>query len=730
MKVLFTLIITFLSLVSLGQNQVLDSLNNVLKTSAEDTVKVEILLQLAYQYRNIDADKSLSSAQEALALADDLNYAKGQVLATRNIGMAYYKAGAYDTAIVLCKKAIELATQTNRIAEVADAYNTLGNIYYYKGELARSVDAYSKAIPIFDSLGRNIDMAGNLGNMGVILENQGKYAEALANFQKALPIFEQENHLGGKAMVLFSMANIYNDQNEYEKALELYNTVAELDKASGDLTGYATTLTSIAGTRQSLGDTTSAILNYTTAINLYKQAGANCRLDNTYANLGNLYNDIGNLDSARYYLNLAINVASECDNNSSLVNVYQDMGDYYMGLGKLNQAQEYYGKAYDMANEIELKPAIAQSAAKLYSSYKASGRFAEALKYYEISTDIDQEIFNEKNTRELSRLEAEYEFEKERQDILFNNQLNELKLNEKIEQQSLIQWLTTIFLVVVIVLAVVIARLYFNKKKAHNELALINEEVSSQNEEILQQQEYIEEKNKLVEKSNEHLKTLNEEKNTIIGIVAHDLKAPINQIRGLVDLAKNIDPSNAEDYLSKMSTAAERSVAMIDQILNIDAIENRDLKIDKSEFDISKLIEEVKSEFKVIANKKNIEIAFENNTSQLINSDKRLLKEIIENLLSNAIKFSNPSSKVSMGILLQNGATEVFVSDHGPGISEKEQAIIFEKYQRASAKPTAGESSSGLGLAIVKRYADEIGADVTCESSPGKGTTFIIKLPK
>ncbi|ELR73298.1 response regulator receiver sensor signal transduction histidine kinase [Fulvivirga imtechensis AK7] len=104
--------------------------------------------------------------------------------------------------------------------------------------------------------------------------------------------------------------------------------------------------------------------------------------------------------------------------------------------------------------------------------------------------------------------------------------------------------------------------------------------------------------------------------------------------------------------------------------------------------------------------------------------------EMVSNLVSNSIKFSPANQAVSLGI--QKSADKhlkIVVSDHGPGISKEDQKVMYNKYQRASATPTAGEKSTGLGLAIVKRYAEALGYTLHCESAPGEGTTFIIEIP-
>lgn len=720
-----------------AQNNIIDSLEHQLKNRAKDTSRVKLLSELSYQYRNVEAEKALEYAQQALRLAQSINYHKGEIQALRNVGLGLYKLGRYDTAITICDQAITLAEQYNELRLKADALNTQGNIYFYKGDFLRSVDAFSKTLEIYNSLNEHIDQAGALANMGVILENQGKYPEALSNFQKAFKIFEKENHRVGQATVLFSMANIYSDISQIDKALDLYNQAAELDRESGDLNGLALTLSSIAGILEIKGDTATAISYYHQSIDLFKKSNANCRLDNPYNNLGDIFLSNGRMDSAYFYFQKALKVAEECKTHASVIGVKRDLGDYFTALKNYSKAGEFYDESYELATQVELKPEIAESAREIYALNKRTGNYKKALQYLEIARQIEDEIFNAENTRELALLEAEYEFEKERDEIAYQNRLESVRLNNKIERQRSVQIIIAISLIIVVILMAVIAFLYNKKRKANIELATINEEVRSQNEEILQQRDYIEEKNKIVEKqklelmiNNKNLEELNIEKNELIGIVAHDLKSPLNQIQGLINVSRiEKDPTSNVLYLEKIQEAANRSVQMIDHILDINAIENRELKLEKQQVQLSELLAETISDFKIIAKEKSIDLQASFTAPDVIlTTDPRILKEITENLLSNAIKFTPPGGLVKVGLEKLGENVRISVVDNGPGISESEQQLIFNKYQRASNIPTGGEKSSGLGLAIVKRYIKELKGEVFCESTVGEGTKFILQF--
>ena len=96
--------------------------------------------------------------------------------------------------------------------------------------------------------------------------------------------------------------------------------------------------------------------------------------------------------------------------------------------------------------------------------------------------------------------------------------------------------------------------------------------------------------------------------------------------------------------------------------------------------------------------------------------------------MSNAIKFSPPQRKISVDFYTSNGHIVTSIKDQGPGLSESDKQLLFQKYQKLSARPTAGEQSTGLGLSIVKKYVEAMQGEVWCESVHGEGAVFKVRF--
>jgi signal transduction histidine kinase len=106
------------------------------------------------------------------------------------------------------------------------------------------------------------------------------------------------------------------------------------------------------------------------------------------------------------------------------------------------------------------------------------------------------------------------------------------------------------------------------------------------------------------------------------------------------------------------------------------------------------------------------------------------MREAIDNLVSNAIKYSPIGGKIALVVSHEQHNTVIRIADEGAGLSPEDLGRLFGRFQRLSAKPTAGESSTGLGLSIVKRIIDMHGGKVTADSAgPGQGSTFTVMIP-
>jgi signal transduction histidine kinase/DNA-binding NarL/FixJ family response regulator len=232
------------------------------------------------------------------------------------------------------------------------------------------------------------------------------------------------------------------------------------------------------------------------------------------------------------------------------------------------------------------------------------------------------------------------------------------------------------------------------------------------------------------------LERANAFKTEVLGTVAHDLKNPLAVIVGRTDLLmKMVDsgPFFAERVATQIEhirAAASRLTDMVNSLLSDAMSDALDITVRRENVDLAQVIKDVAEANQPLAANKQQFIAVTAPASHPALCDSARIREAIDNLLSNAIKYSPIGGRIELMLERQGKNTVIRVRDHGAGLSAVDLSRLFGRFQRLSARPTGGESSTGLGLSIVKRIVELHGGTISAESpGPGQGTTFTLTLP-
>jgi signal transduction histidine kinase len=224
-------------------------------------------------------------------------------------------------------------------------------------------------------------------------------------------------------------------------------------------------------------------------------------------------------------------------------------------------------------------------------------------------------------------------------------------------------------------------------------------------------------------------------KNEILGTVAHDLKNPLGVILGRTEMLKELISTGASSsgvvsQVDHIRDATKRLTTMVDHLISDAMADAFDITIRREPVDVAALVKEVAEANQPLAVNKQQTISVTAPANIVTMCDTDRIREAIDNLISNAIKYSPIGGKITVAVTHEANDTIICVRDEGAGLSPEDLGRLFGRFQRLSAKPTAGESSTGLGLSIVKRIIDMHGGEVTADSDgPGQGSTFTITLP-
>lgn len=264
-------------------------------------------------------------------------------------------------------------------------------------------------------------------------------------------------------------------------------------------------------------------------------------------------------------------------------------------------------------------------------------------------------------------------------------------------------------------------KLSANLKKTNDEL---EEKVSERTIELSNQ-------NQIIELQNERLQKAIEDKDDLMAIVAHDLKAPFDSIYSISELLKKELKDQSADLNSMIKKVTINGKELIENLIQLKTYEQDNFQISKQLFFLDSFFEEKVKTYEKISSEKGIDLISNLEISTAaFNSDQSIMGRIIDNLLSNAIKFSKADSKIFFSLKEEENELIIIVKDNGPGFNEEDKKSVFQKFQKLSAKPTAGESSTGLGLSIAKTLTKLLNGKLELISEENKGSEFILSIPK
>jgi signal transduction histidine kinase len=264
-------------------------------------------------------------------------------------------------------------------------------------------------------------------------------------------------------------------------------------------------------------------------------------------------------------------------------------------------------------------------------------------------------------------------------------------------------------------------------KAAQRQLALLVEERTRG---LQQEKERAEEARHDAERQRRIAQEADALKTDILGIAAHDIKNPLQTILGLSELLAGRDDAAVAEIGRTMHRSSRRILGLIDDLLATAALEGR-VELSLQRVDLARLAGRVVDDHRerAEAKRQRLELSVKPGCDALVDEDRAL--DVMSNLVGNAVKYCPRGARIRVELRADDGRVVFAVQDDGPGFSEDDRQRMFRRFERLSARPTGGESSTGLGLYIVKRLVELHGGHVDASSAGvGKGARFVVELPR
>lgn len=634
-----------------------------------------------------------------------------------------YRYSFPDSSIAYGNRAFQLGKSIGMKTNLSKPLSFIGLAYANKGDYKNSLAYHSRSIEMSIEQKDSVELAYGYNNLGRMFFDQGDHERALDNLVRSKELFEDLGDKSGLAYVNRSLANVHSLQHDYVKALEMSRTAYELRKEIGDPRMIVSSLMELGIIHDAAGDRESALKSFLMADSVSITVNDPVTRAELSMGLAEILFSDANLEDSYRRADDVLKTITEKTNQRLYLRAIFLKARYFLEKRRYDEAAVLMQRVLDLSEgsgHVQFQRDASRALSEIYAFKKDPVKASEYDHLYRI---FAEKLQNDDLSRQIERLQFQVEIEKrDRENELLK--VNDARNKALISQQRF----QNILLIIVIGSIGIIAAITWTNSRRRR---LVNHKLSVQNRHIVAQREEIAKQNEELSRSNQVLSDLNQEKDTLMNIVAHDLKSPLNRISGLVsimEMSHDVVPEQRK-YLKLVREATRSGLDLITDLLDVNALEEVRSEPQFSEFSMRELLEERAGMLQVAAREKLIQIVISCDIAGTVTSDRSYLGRIIDNLLTNAIKFSSRGTQVLVAAFLDQSSLAICVKDNGPGFQPSDRQFLFQKFKKLSARPTGGESSNGLGLAIVKTLVDRLKGRIDLKSEPGKGSEFVISLP-
>jgi two-component system sensor histidine kinase/response regulator len=552
-----------------------------------------------------------------------------------------------------------------------------------------------------------------LGNTNEMI---GDYGEMLSSYHHSLDIAEK---IGNKDLIAKATSNIalfYQQEGEYDQARQLMEKVMDICRTSGD-SALAESVSS------HLSDLAFRTGQYALALQYAQRALKVARDAKDEADIASCQNDIGKILTAmgggRKALDLyrqALAYYLPANDRLGTVTTTTLLAEAYFRFSEYSTALGYAEKALDGARALRRKPEIRESAKVLADIYEAKGDYRNALRYFKLYKDFSDSLFNDQSRKRILALAASYDFRQKESRLREEQAEKDDRYQQTLRKDAVKISITVLAIALLCLLAFILLR----SRRVNRR---INQLLREKNAKIEEQKEALE--HQAVQ-----LLLNNRQKDKLFSIIAHDLRGPLNSLKGLMDFLK--EKRLSEQEISVMMHEFRRNVdyssELVGNLLFWASSQLDGIVVSPVILPLHPLVQDTLALFSHQAGQKNVVLKDELSASLLGIADKDMIQVVIRNLVSNAIKFCRSGDSVTVSYTRTAAEIEICVADTGIGMKEDALDKIRRK-ESFTSYGTAKEKGTGLGMLLCREFTEANHGRFRIESEWEKGCRCYFSLP-
>jgi serine phosphatase RsbU (regulator of sigma subunit) len=437
----------FASIMSNAQNED-KNLKAIFEKSTQDTAKVNMINELAYNWYRKDPDKTLEYGTKARELAEKINYQSGLAEAYKNIGLGYYLQGSYEKALRNWEPSLRLYELTGDERGVANILSNMGSIYYTLGNYVLALQDYLKALPMAEKMGDSIRISTLVLNLGNIYsELLSAQDSALIYYHRALNIGESIGYFDLINLALINLGEFYLNNGNLDSSLYYFNK--SLAVVSGNI------------------DKTLPLTN-----------------------IGKIYAEKGDFKTALKYQRDAVQLATEKNAALELAKALNGIGFTYEKQGAYQMAIDNYEHAKEKAKAAGLNEELSEAYQGLSSSYAALEDYRNAYKYISLRNEIDNALFRQKAEDKSNKMIFAYQLNQKQDEIASLEQQAQIEKLKVRRQRSITIATGSLGLFILMLAGGLYSRMQY-VRRTNEMIRKQRDEIESQRNEIEKQRDKI-----------------------------------------------------------------------------------------------------------------------------------------------------------------------------------------------------------------------------------------------
>ncbi len=664
-------IILFIPIQTNAQQNVKDSLREQLHIkqsqpmfNSRDSLYIDLINALGNEMRFYNSDSLLQLSKQALDLSKAADYKFGENKALLGLGDYYSDKGSHNKGITYYKKALALGKTIKNQQLTLKSQNNLAGEYSYKGDYAKALIGYLEGIDLAKAYDDSLMLS-------IMNENIG---------------------------------NLYVSQKDFVQALEFYKKVKKINEEIGNEISSAETMSNIASLYAEMGQIDYAMFNANSSITIFEKHGIMDWLAFAYEVKGKTYLKENKFKWALYWYNQSEMLHKNLDDDRGRIDLLNGMAEAYFGLKQDSISERYALEAFKVSDKLQFMEGKQKCAKTLYKIHKNKRDFKGSLEYHELYQRLSDTLSRNENKKSLTLLKTKMEHEKQKQDLIEENQ------KQLAQQRNYVNASLAILLIFVVITFLV--------RRSEKIQKNLNTELNGKTTDL--------------QKTESELLELNRTKDKLFSIIGHDLRGPIGAFQGLLKLFKEGDIEKGEfmQFIPKLRHDIDHISFTLNNLLTWGQTQMNGAVTKPSVVGLESMVKDSIHLLSEIAENKSIKLVSHVPTNTMVWTDSDQIDIVIRNLISNALKFTPENGMVSISAQEKDQYWQVSIRDTGMGMDKKTIEKIFALNSNHTTYGTNNEKGTGLGLSLCKEMVEKNGGTIWVESLLRKGSTFHFTVPK